>query len=263
VVRALKDRYGFLFWLRWILWFAGSFVLAALAWTGLLQLLFGRIEGPELTVTWVVATFGSWFLLVIPFMRKKEQIWKRLNDDQERAVDAWLWGMSVFIGLLVLSALLWSLRLRAAIAPPGMQGVWAKAVFGSWLVILIPFLVLMYRKADAIFTRAVARQTYQPKYRTHFVDRPKRLLPAGLAARLRSIPPVLPNGHVVTLVLKDGRRIPHVFVSRGEVLGVYGRPHPDFDAPDAVDLQPMSAKDLPAYEEEKWLRFDQENKTEE
>jgi hypothetical protein len=256
-MRAVRDRYGFFFWLLWIVWFAGSFILAALGWTGLLQAVFGKIEGPELTVTWVVATFGSWFLLVIPFMRKKERIWKRLNDDQERAVDAWLWGMSGFIGLLILSAFAWSLALREAIRPEGMQAAWAKAVFGSWLVILVPFLVLMYRKADAIFTRAVARQTYEPKYRTHFVERGKRLLPEPLAGRLKSVPPVLPNGHVVTLVLKNGRRIPHAFISRGEVLGVYDLERPDFEARDIVDLEPLAAKDLPAYDEAKWLRLDQ------
>ena len=89
-MQAIKDRYGFLFWLRWIFLFAGSFVASALLWTQLFKSLFGAVAGPELTFTWVIAVFGSWFLLIIPFMRKKEQIWKRLNDDQEHAVDAWL-----------------------------------------------------------------------------------------------------------------------------------------------------------------------------
>ena len=91
-MRALKDRYGFLFWLRWIVSFAGSFVVSAAAWTFALQYAFGPIRGAELLITWTVAVFGSWFILVIPFMRKKERIWKRLNTDQESAVDAWLIG---------------------------------------------------------------------------------------------------------------------------------------------------------------------------
>ena len=159
-MRAIQDRYGFLFWLKWILWFAGSFIFAAVCWTALMKRLFVSIQGPELTLTWIVAVFGSWFILVIPFMRKKEQIWKRLNQDQERAVDAWFIGMSVFIGLLLASSLAWSIAYKDrlhSIAGHGMDMLWAKAVFSSWLLILIPFLVLMYRSADKIFKDAAER----------------------------------------------------------------------------------------------------------
>lgn len=256
-MRAIKDRYGFLFWLRWILVFAGGLVAAAAGWTFALQSLFGKIEGPELTLTWVVAVFGSWLLLVIPFMRKKEQIWKRLNDDQEHAVDAWFAGMSLFIAVLVVTALAWSLVFRARLAGPGMDGVWAKAVFGTWLASFFPFLFVMYRQADRIFTRAVARQTYEPNYRKTWVDRENRLLPPGVAEKLKKLPHTLPNGHVVIAMLKDGRRIPDVFVMRGnEVLGVYDRHEMGFSAADVVDVEAVPKKDLPLYEEPRWLRLD-------
>jgi len=254
---AFRDRYGFLFWLRWILWFAGSFTAAVLVWTILLQRVFGRIEGPELTLTWIVATFGSWLLIVIPFMRKKEQIWKRLNDDQEIAVDVWFRLMGLFMGLMVVTALGWSQRYRVEIAGEGMQGVWAKAVFGTWMGMAVPFLVVMYRQADRIFTRAVARQTYVPGYRTAAIPLERRLLPDPLAKKLGSYPPVLPNGHVVTALLRDGTRVPHVFILKGrEILGVYDRPELGFDASDLADLEPQRPEDLPAYDESKWLRLD-------
>ena len=118
-------------------------------------------------LTWTVAVFGSWFILVIPFMRKKEQIWKRLNDDQEKSVDAWLTGVGIFIGAFVTSSFLWALVLKDRIVPntPGLDPLWLKAVFSSWLVILIPLLVWMYRSADSIFRIANERQTREPAFR--------------------------------------------------------------------------------------------------
>src|SRR3989338_2775624 len=255
--RAFRDRYGFLFWLKWILWFAGSFILAAVVWTVLMHQFFGVIEGPELTMTWVVSVFGSWFILVIPFMRKKEQIWKRLNEDQEKAVDAWLFGMGIFIGLLVVSLFVWSWLLKERINQGGYDTLWVKSVFVSWLVILLPFLILMYRKADLIFKTAVERQTYSPKFRTVSVERSKRPLPASFAQQLKGIPPTLRGGQVVTLVLKNGRKVPHVFVlDYQEILGIYDQKEYDFNPTDVSGLETILLENLPAYEESKWLRLD-------
>jgi hypothetical protein len=237
--------------------FAGSFIGSCLLWTQAFKWAFGAVEGAELTLTWVIATFGSWFLLVIPFMRKKEQIWKRLNDDQERAVDIWLLTMGLFIAALVAAALLWSWVFRGAIGDPGFNGGWAKAVFGSWLVVLLPFLVFMYKQADNLFTTAQARQG-EPRFRTAFVERERRLLPPSLAGRLKGVKPTLPNGHLVAITLKSGERIPAVFVAQGEeILGIYDRPSFDFSAQDIVDLELSSEKDLAlSFQEEKWLRLD-------
>ena len=257
---ALRDRYGFLFWLKWILWFCGSFILAAIFWTTLMKGLFGVVEGPELTMTWVVSVFGSWFILVIPFMRKKEQIWKRLNQDQEKAVDAWLLGVSVFIGLLVVSLFTWSLVFKERVgdlSQKGMDMLWAKSVFVSWLVILLPFLVFMYRKADLIFKTATERQTYTPKFKTISIPQSQRLLPMPLVQKLKNTPPTLRGGHVVTLVLKNGQRISHAFVLNSEeILGLYDRIDYNFSSSDVVDLETIPSEQLPAYDESKWLRLD-------
>ena len=273
-----RDAFGFRFWLGWILWFAGSLVAAALFWTALAAAAFGKIRGPERTVTWSLAVFGTWFLLVIPFMRKKERIWKRLNCDQEKAADAWLLGMGIFIGLLIASAFFWSLRYasRSAVKSGGLDPLWTKSVAGTWLFLALPFLVLMYRKADRIFKSAAGRRTQAgplrdssrisnaggaerigagPKFRTCFMEKEKRLLPGRLAQKLKNVPTPLPQGHVVTLRLKDGRLVPHVFVlNLSEILGVYGRTEPGFEAADIEDVEPVS--EFPAYEEEKWLRLD-------
>jgi len=256
-----RADYGFRFWLGWIFWFAASFLTAALFWTWLIRILFGAVLGAELTLTWSLAVFGSWFVLLIPFMRQKERIWKRLNADQENALSAWFFAMGFFIGVLILSALGWSYIYRRQIlesAYTGWNRPWIKAVLSTWLLSLLPFLIWMYRRADAIFKLAVERQAPRgPDHRSLFVERSKRLLPEKMAEKLRDVKPLLGQGHVLTLVLKDGTRVPHVFVMNAkEILGIYDRDHFDFTAGDVEDIEPLTAGQLPAYEESKWLRLD-------
>lgn len=258
-MRALKDRYGFFFWLSWILWFAGSFILAAMAWTWGLTKLFGPIRYGELTLTWAVAVFGTWFLLVVPFMRKKEQIWKRLNEDQEKAVDVWLGGMSLFIGSLIFSCLFWGLRFKARIITPdnSLDEAWMKSVFGTWLALLFPFLFLMYKQAETLFKTAEERQTRAPSFRSAWMDETDRQLSEDVRKKVQRLKSAMPDGHVVTAVLADGRRVPHVFIFKGrEILGVYDREQMDFVGAAIVDVEEIPLEALPAYEEEKWLRMD-------
>ena len=254
----LRDRFGFWFWLRWILYFAGSFVVSALCWTALLQFIFGRIQGAELTLTWTVSVFGSWFILVIPFMRKKEQIWKRLNTDQEKSVDAWFLGTSVFLGLLIASAFFWDLYFKSRLFPdsPGLDPSWAKAVFGTWLVLLIPLGILMYREADKIFRQAVDRQTYEPSFRSCWIESEKRRLPEKIASKIQPFKTTLPGGHVVKLHLKNGEVLPNVFILNGrEVAGIYGYRSTHFDASEIEDVEITPLDQLPAYDESQWVRF--------
>lgn len=256
----MADRFGFTFWLRWIFGFAFTFIAAAVIWTLLLMAAFGAIRGTELTLTWSVAVFGSWFILVIPFMRKKEQIWKRLNQDQESAIDAWLRAMGVFVGCLVLSAFIWGLVFRSEIIKDhsGINGNWAKAVFGTWLVLFLPFLVWMYKKSDELFKTAMARQTPKgPAFKTILVEKIKRMLPETITKKIGKFSPTLEKGHVVHLILRDGKKIPHVFVmNASEVLGIYDHEHYDFDVDEVMDVELVSTNELPAYEESKWLRLD-------
>lgn len=252
-----KDRYGFWFWLRWILWFAGSFVASAASWTLLMTRIFGKIQGPELEITWCAAVFGSWFLLVIPFMRKKEQIWKRLNDDQEKAVDASFGGMSLLIAALIAASLFWSFRMREAVLADGLNRVWMKNVGGTWLLALLPLLVLMYRRADVIFRLADERQNYKPGYQRAVVSIVERTLSPEISERLKKLPETLPHGHVVTVILKDGQKISNVFIKyRREIAGIYDRSELGFRSSDIGDVEPMKTEEWSVCEESKWFRFD-------
>ncbi len=252
------DAFGFKFWLFWILSFAGTFLASAIFWTLLMTKSFGRLAEPELVLTWAVSVFGSWFLLLIPFMRKKEQIWKRLNQDEEKAVDAALKGMGVFLGLFVAAAFGWSFFFYPRIMESAgrFDGLWLKAVFGSWLALMLPFLVLLYKKADLIFKAAVARQNAAgPKFRTAFVERSKRLLRRDFVEKLKKSPQTLDKGQIVEVTLTDGRKIPNVFVlNRSEILGLYDYPEFCFDTSQIQNVELMT--DLPVYEENRWLRLD-------
>jgi len=255
-----KDPFGFRFWLGWILGFAGCFFVSAGLWTLGITWVFGSIEGAELTLTWCVAVFGTWFLFLTPFMRKKERIWKRLNRDQEKAADLWLAGMAVYIGLLILASLAWSFIFRDSLhrTASGLYGPWLKAVLATWLLALIPFLVIMYRKADTLFKEAHARQTSRgPKFQSTLIEKALRQLPITIADQISLFPEMLENGRIVTLKLKDGREIQDVFVINSrEVIGLYGRESMDFKIGDVAGVQAVDAQSLPAYDETRWLRLD-------
>ncbi len=83
------------------------------------------------------------------------------------------------------------------------------------------------------------------------------MIPSSFAKKIQEKTPVLPDGYVVSFLLKDGRKIPNVFVTKGnEILGVYDRVSVDFSAEDIQDVQVLDKEELPVYEEEKWLRLD-------
>ncbi len=257
-MRALQDRYGFMFWFRWIVAFAGSFIVSAAAWTWFLTHFFGPIQAEELVLVWTASVFGSWFLLLIPFMRKKEQIWKRLNSDQEKSVDASFTGMAFFIGFFIASAVFWSWVFKKRILPDtaGFDSLWMKAVFSTWLVALIPILVWMYRKADRIFENANAKQTYEPRFKIHWIEPEKRLLPEALVQQIKKSRPTLPGGHLVNAKLKNGGTSEHLFVLAGkEVAGIYDPKTLDFDVSELQELSVLESTYLPVFDESKWVRF--------
>lgn len=255
-----KDAFGFRFWLSWILLFVLSFLFSALFWTGLMTWAFKEIRASELVMTWALGVFGSWFVLLTPFMRKKERIWKRLNTDQERATDAWLGGLSIFLGSLMLSALFWCFWFKTEIllaaAPAGLHGPWLKNVFVTWLLLACPFLVYLYKSADHIFREAVLRQGQdRVRFKSIFVEKNRRILPEKIVVKIQSLPETLHGGHVVDLTMRDGRRIPNAFIFQGrEILGLYQRAAFDFESAEIVDAEAVSA--LPAYEESGWVRLD-------
>ena len=169
--------------------------------------------------------------------------------------------MNYFIGVLAASCLVWSFYYRDLIADRaggGFEPAWIKAVVATWLVSLMPLLVWMYRKTDEIFKEALKNQAKtRPVFRSIFVKKADRSLPGPMREKLQHIPPTLREGHVINAVLDDGTRIPDLFViHRSEIVGVYDRTAMDFDATRIKDVDVVEVKNLPPYEESKWLRLD-------
>ncbi|MGH7198534.1 MAG: hypothetical protein ACREH5_07335 [Candidatus Omnitrophota bacterium] len=148
---------------------------------------------------------------------------------------------------------------------PGVPLLWVTAVFGSWMVLLVPLIIVMYSKVDKAYEDArITRETAQfSKARLEcgiksvLIDEPKRLLNRGLSDKLKKLPEAVRRGHLVTAVLKDGRRVENVFImNKRDVLGVYGADAAPVLAEDIADLEPADLDKLPAFKTENWLRLD-------
>lgn len=148
---------------------------------------------------------------------------------------------------------------------PGAPIIWVALVFGSWMVLLVPLIIVMYQKVDKAYedartTReANAYQKNKSLWAVRSVDVPadRRQLPNSLRQTLRGIPETLKNGHLVHLQLKDRRRIEYAFIlNRRELLGVYDRKNIDFEAVDIAVLEPVDLDKLPPFETGRWLRLD-------
>lgn len=136
--------------------------------------------------------------------------------------------------------------------------IWVAAVFGSWMVLLVPLIIFMYQKVDKAYEDArLARERAAGRFRSILVDPSKRMLPAGLQPKFRQWPPVMEGGHLVTVILKDGRRFPHVFVQKErEILGIYGANEMPFEADQVADIEWEDPGEMASSVAFNWLRLD-------
>lgn len=148
---------------------------------------------------------------------------------------------------------------------PAARYLWVASVFGTWMVLLVPLVILMYNKVDKAYEDArIGRETLafekakkEFRVRSVRIEDGDRLLPEELTRKLKSHPQAVKRGHLVTAVLKDGRRIENVFVlDRKDVLGIYGIETMTFAVKDIVDVEPADLDKLPPFETEGWLRLD-------
>lgn len=180
----------------------------------------------------------------------------------------WIVWILLTIGSFFVASHFWTWFIAERVGPMRQSGVpilWVTAVFGTWMVLLVPLIIVMYRKVDKAYEDARIRREAQAlemakkhlPFRGTYVDEEKRLLKKDLVKKLRKFPEVIKQGHLVNAILTDGRKIDNVFVfDRREVLGVYGLKEVNFDLQDIVDLEPVSLDQLPAFKTEEWLRLD-------
>ncbi len=148
---------------------------------------------------------------------------------------------------------------------PGVPILWVSAVFGSWMVLLVPLIILMYTKVDKAYEDArIARENTQLekskgefKVRGVFIEESHRMLKKELAGKLKKYPETIKRGHLVTAILHDGQKIPNVFIrDKKDVLGVYGAKTLSFNIQDIMDIEPVALEQIPNFKAEEWLRLD-------
>jgi len=266
-----KKPGGFFWWLLWIAVSISSFIFSAVAGTWFLGTLFGRIEGVFLTILWAGAVFGSWLLTMIPIIRAKERYWNRLSQEDETNVTWWIGWIALTIATFFASAGFWTwffARDGGSIKDPGVAQRWVFAVFGTWMIALVPLIVVMYQKVDRAYERArlrrEANEGLRPKAKTVYLDPAKRTLGASLIQKLEKFPATIKkgrlHGHVVTAVLKDGRKFENLFVmNRSEILGIYGQNEIPFEIQEIADFEPVAVESIASLSEENWLRLDGRN----
>lgn len=263
-----KPKGGFYWWLLWIAIAVGSFIFSAIFWTWFIPTALGEIKGPGLTILWASAVFGSWLLTMIPIIRAKERYWNRLSQQDETHVTWWIGWIALTIATFFASAGFWTwffAKGGRSIQEPGRAAHWVFAVFGTWMVTLIPLIIVMYQKVDRAYENARLRreenQTALPRPKSIYLDLSKRKLPASLIQKLKKCPPTLKKGshlgHLVSVILKDGQRFENVFVAnRTEILGIYGHDSLPFESDQVRDLEPADLEKVVSFTEQNWLRLD-------
>lgn len=187
---------------------------------------------------------------------------------KENTVLWWIGWIVATIVSFFISCWFWTGFIAKNVGPmskPGVPIIWVAAVFGTWMILLVPLIVVMYSKVDKAYEDArlsrEARELERAKndlgVRSVLIEASERALPKPLKEKLKQIPKALPRGHLVTAVLKDGRRFEHVFIlDKDEVLGIYNQKSMPFKVSDIVDLLPSDLDALPVFESERWLRLD-------
>ncbi len=135
---------------------------------------------------------------------------------------------------------------------------WVVSVFGTWMIILVPLIVLMYSKVDKVYEDARnKREKNANRFRSILVEPSKRMVPAAITEKLSAWPQTIEGGHLVNARLKDGRSIPNIFISgKKEVLGVYDATEFLFEGRDIAEVEPVDFKKTPAFLPHFWLRLD-------
>lgn len=135
---------------------------------------------------------------------------------------------------------------------------WVIAVFGTWMVILVPLIILMYSKVDKVYEDArIRREKNAARFRSISVSPEKRLLPEAIQNKIAAWPRTIQNGHLVHLTLTNGQKIENVFISEGkEILGIYNASSFSFEGTDVREIEAVDFSQPPAFITNLWLRLD-------
>ena len=192
----------------------------------------------------------------------------RTSSGKDNTVFWWIGWITLTILSFFISCYFWTGFIARHVGPMDQKGVpmiWVAAVFGSWMVLLVPLIIVMYNKVDRAYEDArlgreaaeVERSKKEYGVRSVLIPEADRMLPKRASDKLKRTPRTIHRGHLVTVVLNDGRRVPNVFIlDRREVLGVYDALSLPFKTAEIADLEPADLDHLPVFEPSRWLRLD-------
>lgn len=182
----------------------------------------------------------------------------------------WVGWIGLTIGTFFLSCAFWTwfiARHVGSMRTTGAPLLWITTVFGSWMVLLLPLIIVMYQKVDKAYEDArIRREEAQAKrllehqqdaFKTVSIPSSQRMLSTDLQKKLKHFPETMRGGHLVSLILKNGERIETAFiVERRELLGIYGEDRLTFSIQDIADATPTDLKNLKDFKTSNWLRLD-------
>ena len=180
----------------------------------------------------------------------------------------WLGWIGLTIASFFVSCYFWTkfiARHVGGMQEPGVPILWVAAVFGTWMILLVPLIIVMYSKVDKAYEDArIAREktAFEKRekslpFKSILIEDSERILSKPLSQKLKKIPETIRRGHLMTAVLRDGRRIENVFIrDKKDVLGIYGVDSLPFKISDIVDLETADKAALPDFKTENWLRLD-------
>ncbi len=186
---------------------------------------------------------------------------KQSKKGSSQTILWWVVWICLTIGSFFVATAVWTpfiARHFGSIHDSRNSVLWIVAVFGTWMAILLPLIVAMYHKVDKAYEDArMAREKAAMKFRSVFVERSRRLLSEKLKEKLEGRPETIEGGHLVAVLLRDGRKIPNVFVAhREEILGIYDFTEMPFEASEIVGLEVTDPGELPVFFMSNWLRLD-------
>ena len=191
-----------------------------------------------------------------------------VSSKKQNTVLWWIGWIVLTIVSFFVSCYFWTGFIAKHVGPMNQGGVpilWVTAVFGSWMVLLVPLIIVMYNKVDRAYEDArISREAGEAKKNQKIlgvssilVPESERTLPKNLSDKLKKVPKTIQRGHLVTAILKNGKRVENIFIlDREEVLGIYDAKALGFKMQDVADLEPADLDHLPAFEGKKWLRLD-------
>lgn len=191
-----------------------------------------------------------------------------MAKNKDSSVLWWIGWITLTIVSFFISSWFWTPIIAKKVGTMQTAGapvIWVIAVFGTWMILLVPLIIFMYSKVDKAYEDArIEREKSQFNQQKKIfgircIDIPlnDRKISAELARQLKQIPETMVRGHLVNLVLKTGKKVQNVFIlDRKEILGIYEKNSFDFKLEEIQGFEAVSPESIKDFKEEKWLRLD-------